>query len=199
MKKGIIILLIAIIAACNSAKTVVENNTSEAKKVEVKKVKQVAREVNAKKDTNGYLIGVANKESFTDDAFKEWFNSRYDEYTLDKETVIKLKEALKDYTIKGFMGTWCGDSKRETPRFFKLLDETGFDQTYFELITVDRSKTTPDNQHEEFNLVRVPTFIFFKDGKEVGRYVEYPRESLEKDILKIVTGQPYKHSYDKSK
>ncbi len=34
------------------------------------------------------------------------------------------------------MGTWCGDSKRETPRFYKILDETGFNQNNFELITV---------------------------------------------------------------
>ena len=40
---------------------------------------------------------------------------------------------------------------------------------------------------------------FYKDGKEIGRYVEYARVSLEKDILKIVSGLPYKHSYDRSK
>jgi thiol-disulfide isomerase/thioredoxin len=97
------------------------------------------------------------------------------------------------------MGTWCGDSRRETPRFYKILEETNFDENYFELITVNRSKKTPDNLQEGFNIIRVPTFIFYKEGKEVGRYVEYPRETLEKDILKIVTGQAYKHSYDKSK
>lgn len=198
MKNILIVFLIAILTACTSTKTVVKTETVETKKVEVKKVKQIAREITAKKDANGYLIGVANKESFTDDAFKEWFNSRYEEYTTDKETVNKLKTALEGYTIKGFMGTWCGDSRRETPRFFKLLEETGFDQNYFELITVDRTKTTPDNLQEGFNIIRVPTFIFYKEGKEVGRYVEYPRETLEKDILKIVTNQPYKHSYDKS-
>ncbi|WP_339662978.1 thioredoxin family protein [uncultured Polaribacter sp.] len=199
MKKILIVFLIAILAACNTTKKVVEAETVEPKKTEVKKVKQIAREITAKKDADGYLIGVANKESFTDDAFKEWFNSRYDEYNLDEATVAKLKDVLKEYTIRGFMGTWCGDSRRETPRFFKLLDETGFDQNNFELITVDRTKTTPDNLQEGFNIIRVPTFIFYKEGKEVGRYVEYPRETLEKDILKIVTNQPYKHSYDKSK
>jgi hypothetical protein len=49
------------------------------------------------------------------------------------------------------------------------------------------------------NIFKVPTFIFYKDGKEIGRYVEYARVSLEKDILKIVSGLPYKHSYDRSK
>ncbi|MEJ2614863.1 MAG: hypothetical protein P8Z35_07895 [Ignavibacteriaceae bacterium] len=34
----------------------------------------------------------------------------------------------------------------------------------------------------------VPTIIFYKDEKELGRIVETPNDSLEKDILKILTG-----------
>ena len=30
---------------------------------------------------------------------------------------------------------------------------------------------------------------------EVNRFVEYAQETLAEDILKIVSGQPYKHSY----
>ena len=198
MKNLIIILSTVIFIACNSNKTAVENKTSEVTE-EIEEVQIATREITAKKDEKGYLIGVANKESFEDDAFKGWFESRYSEYNTDEETIEKLTEALEGVTIKGFMATWCGDSKRETPRFYKILDETGYDQNDFELITVNRSKKTPDNLQEGFNVLRVPTFIFYKDGEEIGRYVEYPRETLEKDILKIVTGQPYKHSYDKSK
>ena len=62
-----------------------------------------------------------------------------------------------------------------------------------------RNKKTPDNLQEGFDLIRVPTFIFFKNGKEVGRFVERPRETLEKDMLKILKGEPYKHAYDNSK
>lgn len=200
MKNILTFFLIGMLAACSSNKTTVETNkTAEIKEVIQKEVVQAPRLITAKKDTNGYLSGIANKDSFKDDSFKSWFNSRYSEYNVDKEIVDKLTTALKGYTIKGFMGTWCGDSKRETPRFYKILDETGFDQNNFELITVNRDKKTPDNLQEGLNIIRVPTFIFYKGNKEVGRYVEYPRETIEKDILKIVTGQPYKHSYDKSK
>jgi thiol-disulfide isomerase/thioredoxin len=103
---------------------------------------------------------------------------------------------LKGYKIKGFMGTWCGDSKRETPRLYKILEEAGFDQKNLELITVNRSKKTPDNLQEGLDIIKVPTFIFYKNNKEVGRFVERVRESLEKDMLKIVTGKGYKHYYE---
>ncbi len=180
--------------ACNANKATVENKKEVVQKI----VREKAKEATAEKNDRGYLIGIANKASFDDVKYKPWFDSRYAEYKTDTEIIEKLKPIINNFTIKGFMGTWCGDSKRGVPRFYKILEQTGFDQDYFELVTVGRNKKTPDNLQEGFDLLRVPTFIFFKDGKEVGRYVERPRETMEKDILKIATGAPYKHSYDKS-
>ena len=65
------------------------------------------------------------------------------------------------------------------------------------MVAVNEDKKTPDNLEKGLNIERVPTFIFYKKGKEIGRFVEYPRESVEADILKIVSGEPYKHAYEK--
>ncbi len=148
------------------------------------------------KDSSGNLIGVANKESFLEAPFNEWFTPNYTSYETDKEVTAKLTPLLKEVTIKAFMGTWCGDSQDQTPVLYKILDEVDFNYSHLELITVNRSKTTPDNLQEGFNIERVPTFIVYKNDKEIGRLVEYPRESVEADLLKIVSGQPYKHSYE---
>ncbi len=155
------------------------------------------QKITAEKNESGDLVGFANKESFNQAPYTNWFNQKYDTYNPDVETINALKGKIKGVKIKGFMGTWCGDSKRETPRFYKILEQTNFNLNDFELITVNRSKKTPDNLQEGLDLKRVPTFIFYRDGKEIGRYVEYARESLEKDMLKIVSGQAYKHSYDR--
>ena len=154
------------------------------------------KKVNAEKNKNGDLVGFANKESFNQVPYKTWFDQRYAAYKTDAAIISQLKEELKGLKIKGFMGTWCRDSKRETPRFYKILEQANFNLNNLEMVTVNRNKKTPDNLQEGLNILRVPTFIFYKDGKEIGRYVEYARESLEKDILKIVSGKAYKHSYD---
>ena len=52
----------------------------------------------------------------------EWFNQNYLDYNLDKETLNKLKPLFKDIEITVFMGTWCSDSRKEIPVFFKLID-----------------------------------------------------------------------------
>ncbi|MEZ4840383.1 MAG: thioredoxin family protein [Flavobacteriaceae bacterium] len=142
------------------------------------------------------LTGVIQKKDFKEAPYSFWFDRNYDSYTVDETTVKEIKKHLKGVTIKAFMGTWCGDSKRETPHFYKIMDAAGFDYTNLQLAAVDRTKRTPENLEEGLNVFRVPTFIFYKNGKEIGRYVEYPRETLEKDMLAILSGKPYKHSYE---
>ncbi len=151
-------------------------------------------QIHAQTDSN--LIGIQSKDNFTQQPYGEWFNSGYKDYTPDAKTVKEIKKHLKGVSIKAFMGTWCGDSRRETPHFYKIMDAAGFDYKNLTMVAVNRDKETPDHLEEGMNITHVPTFIFYKKGKEIGRFVEYPRETLEKDILKIVSGKPYKHSYE---
>ena len=186
---------------CSSNKKAVDKKLVITPKIEKTAVEIPSRIpfetiVTSKKDADGYLVGISNRFDFQDSAYKEWFDSRYEEYTTDQQVVSEISKHIHKLTIKAFMGTWCGDSRREMPRFYKILDETKFDQNYFQLICVDRTKKH-ENLEKDLNIFRVPTIIFYKNGKEIGRYVEYPRETIEKDILKIVSEQPYKHSYEK--
>ena len=56
-------------------------------------------------------------------------------------------------------------------------------------------KTTPDNLEKDLDIFNIPTYIFKKNGKEINRIVEFPVETLEKDVLKILSGQEYKNIY----
>ena len=151
--------------------------------------------ITAVTDDAGNLVGIATKNNFLQEPYNDWFTANYNDYNLDATIIEKLKPHLKKVTIKAFMGTWCGDSKEQTPIFYKILDATNFNYDNLKLIAVNRSKSTPDNLQEGFNIERVPTFIFYKEGKEIGRFVEFTQESVETDMLKIVSGEPYKHSY----
>ena len=142
------------------------------------------------------LIGVVSKENFKQQPFKQWFDKNYNSYTLNKSIIKEIEKHINGVTIKAFLGTWCGDSKLEVPQFYKLLDTLNFDYKNLQMIAVDRNKKTTNNLQEGLNIIRVPTFIFYKNDVEIGIYVEFPRETLEKDILKIVSGKTYKHSYD---
>jgi len=143
----------------------------------------------------GNLVGIARKASFQQEPFNTWFTPNYKTYKLDTDIVNQIKPLIEGVTIKAVMGTWCGDSRRETPHFYKLLDAVNFDYKNLKMITVDRQKTTPNNEQKGLNIIRVPTFIFYKKGVEFNRFVEYPVETIEKDFLKILQESGYKHSY----
>ena len=141
------------------------------------------------------LLGSIPEEALQKAPYSHWYTANYTQYTPDFSSIAQFREELKKYRILIFMGTWCGDSKRETPRFFKIMDAAGVKEKQLTLITMNRSKKTPDNLEEGLNITNVPTFIFYKDGKEINRIVEYPIESLEKDMIAILNGEPYKHTY----
>lgn len=194
MKKLFIILSATLLIACNTSK--------EKNKVGKNTSNEMISENNKEKinDTVTYedsvmLLGKANRKGFQMDAFKDWFNTGYEDYKVDTETAEKLKPLLKDVDITVFMGTWCEDSQRETPHFYKILDAANFDESKLTLITVSEEKTTPLGYEEGKNITNVPTIIFLKNDKELGRIVEYPIESLEKDMFAILSGKDYKHAY----
>ena len=97
------------------------------------------------------------------------------------------------------MGTWCGDSKQEVPRFYKVLEACEFPEDQLTVIALSSKpymyKKSPNHEEAGLNIHRVPTFIFYKDRKEVNRIVEHPIETFEKDMLNIVTKNDYKSNY----
>ena len=64
-----------------------------------------------------------------------------------------------------------------------------------EIIAVDRQKETPDNLQEGMDIGHVPTFILYNNDTELNRIVEYPLESLEKDLITIIQEKNYKPNY----
>lgn len=144
------------------------------------------------------LLGKINKEGLTSEAYASWFNKNYDSYKPDMAVINAIEDALKSYTIELFMGTWCGDSKREVPRFYKVLEAANFPMHRLTAIAVDRErgayKESPGGEHEAKNIHRVPTFIFYKNGREVNRIVEHPVNTIEKDIRDILQNN-YKSNY----
>ncbi len=84
------------------------------------------------------------------------------------------------------MGTWCSDSQREVPRFYKILTDAGYNDKRVKIIAVDKSKEAIVVDIKNLDIEKVPTFIIYKDDIEVGRIIETPKKSLEKDLWKIV-------------
>ena len=147
-------------------------------------------------DDNMMLLGIVNQKGFENDNFIEWFKENYNGHILDTLTIKEIKPKLKEVSIKVFMGTWCSDSQREVPALYKVIKEAEFDTANLTMIAVSQEKNTPNQLEKGLNIEYVPTIIFYKNEKEIGRYVELAQETLEKDMLAILNETGYKHSYE---
>lgn len=117
----------------------------------------------------------------------EWYVPEYASYETDKSVIeqIKLKNEL-NYTLTIVLGTWCSDSKKQVPRFIKILDESGFDYDNLNMICVDKQKLAAGIDLDLHNIVKVPTFIIYIDEEEAGRIIEAPAETLEREFINIL-------------
>lgn len=135
------------------------------------------------------LIGLCNRDGLKSELFKTYYDTEYVAYNPDTSVLRNIKNSIAGRNIKItiVMGSWCGDSQEQVPRFYKIIDKLGFAESNITLYCVDRSKKTDKGETDSLGIQLVPTFIFYKDGKEVGRIVETPKLTLEKDFYDIVS------------
>jgi thiol-disulfide isomerase/thioredoxin len=183
MKKIPLVFLIlpALIYGCRANRTLSESQPL------MEKTESVAQPVDFH-DASTFLLGYFTRQMMTSPPHSEWFQKGYDNYKFNEDAVKKLTEIpIKGLTIKIVMGSWCPDSRREVPRFMKILDYLKFPAENIIFIGVNDSKIAPVGEYSKLNIKRVPTFIFYKNNIEAGRIIENPATSLEQDMVDILT------------
>jgi len=137
-----------------------------------------------------YLLGKINKKGLESSIYNTWFTKGFSSYQPKDDIISKIRKPLKEYKILVFLGTWCGDSKREVPRFYKILEKCNYPMERLTVIAVSNEpgmyKQSPDHEERDLNIFKVPTFIYYKNGVEVNRIVESPISSLEEDMYKLI-------------
>lgn len=153
------------------------------------------------KDASGNinLLGRSSRQRLAQAPFDTWFNKNYADYTIDTMTANLLKPLVKNKRFVIFMGTWCGDSRREVPRMYKLLDYCGVKPDQIQLINVNNHDTaykqSPGHEEKGLYIFRVPDLLVYEGNNEKGRIVELPVTTMEKDLLAIADNKTYTPRY----
>ena len=150
---------------------------------------------NLVKNKHNEIILGSVKYSYFISSTNEWYSEYDHKKFIDFKIVEKIKSYLSEVNIKIFFGTWCEDSRREIPILFEILKFCGYDMSKIELVGLSKEKTSPSNIEKKFEINRIPTIIFIKNNSELNRIVEYPIESMENDILKILKNEKYFNAY----
>ena len=185
MKFKLVFFLTILLLGC-------ESNLTQKKGVHDKGIK-IPNSVKGKDlEGNEILLGEINIDQLKEYT-KHWSSS----YNPNTDILKKIKPLIKKKDVVLIMGTWCEDSEREIPGFVKILESINYDTTKMRIIAVDENKITPNFIENNYDLINVPTIIFYENKNEINRIVEFPIKSIEEDILDILTGKGYKHAYYK--
>lgn len=149
------------------------------------------------KNGKKHLWGVVTTDHLQEAPFREWFQKNQDDFT---STLTKSDgKLLKNVKVKAFLGTWCGDTKFLLPKFVKTWNTMGLSEDQIEYVALhsedEQYKQGPNKETNNYNIHKVPTFVFEKNGEEIGRIVERTVFDLDTDIKLIAEGKPYKNRY----
>lgn len=89
------------------------------------------------------------------------------------ETVEMFREAIEQPTIAMFTASWCPDCHFIDP----LMPEIEAENKTFQFISIDRDDFI--DLAVEYEVMGIPSFIAFKDGKEIGRFVSKERKTKD--------------------
>ena len=148
-------------------------------------------------DGDTHLWGTIQVDQFKKAPYADWYFKHYDDH--QSSLTVEDGTAFQDMTVKVFLGTWCGDTKYLLPRFIKNWEHLGLSMDQVEFIGLhndgDLYKQGPNQETNDYNIHRVPTFIFEKDGQEMNRIVERTVFDLDTDMKKIAANQAYHPRY----
>jgi thiol-disulfide isomerase/thioredoxin len=181
MKQSLALIILIILAAgCRMTRTVQDQNPA------VEEHDGSLQEYIRYQEASTWILGYFTRKMMTTPPHSEWFDREYNGYHLN-DAVNKLTDISKEnISITIVMGSWCPDSRREVPRFIKILDFWNFPDDMITFIGVDEMKKSPIGEYPALGIERVPTFIFFRNKIEAGRIIENPVTSLEQDIVEIL-------------
>jgi thiol-disulfide isomerase/thioredoxin len=132
------------------------------------------------------LLGHVTREQIR--AYESWKPLFVEAYVPDAAAVTAIGANAEGITVLLIVATWCPDSKREVPRFFAIMDGAGIRESQVTMVGVDRTKKDAEGLTEKWGVTRVPTFVFLRNGQEVGRVVERTPAgaTLEGEIARVL-------------
>ena len=137
------------------------------------------------------LVGETNIMDIKEGVFGENVNTEYAKYLIDTTLLQQINTYLKSNSnvikLTIVLGTWCGDSKEQVPRFYSIYDKMTTKFADITLIGVDRLRKAGDLDISDLKIEKVPTFIFYRDGVEIGRITETPMKTIENDMMRILS------------
>jgi Thiol-disulfide isomerase and thioredoxins len=139
--------------------------------------------------TNAKMLkGIINKNDLSSDTAFKWYAESQRIYPHpDTAAVAAFRNNKNKIYFIIFGGTWCEDTHFILPKFYKIQEASGFPEDRITVFAVDRHLNTTGNMAKVMNIRNTPTIVVMKDGKELGRLIEYGKTGhWEQELTQII-------------
>jgi len=139
-------------------------------------------------DNAKMLVGIIDKNDLVNDTAFKWYAESQRIYPHPDSAAVAAFSNNKDkiYFLV-FGGTWCEDTHFILPKFYKIQEAANFPADHITIFAVDHHMNTIGNMAKAMHITHTPTIVVMKDGKELGRLVEYGKTGhWEKELSDIV-------------
>jgi hypothetical protein len=113
----------------------------------------------------------------------------YRSYKPNKLVLDSIRAILQNENqlkVDVYGGNWCSDTRYGLGGLTHVLDDLGLKKGDFRYIRVNKDKKIIDFKADGIEISRVPLVIFHNGSKEIGRIIESPMESWEKNLLQLL-------------
>ncbi|NSL89094.1 thioredoxin family protein [Chitinophaga solisilvae] len=130
------------------------------------------------------LKGKIEMKTLMQDESTAWFYKGVNNYQPNDRMLNYLKANRSNFNLVVVMGTWDETSRKVVPELYKVMITAGSPDEQVLLFGADEKMQT--DSPTDYKVKKVPTVIVFREGKEVGRIVGEPKESIEGDLSRII-------------
>ncbi len=132
------------------------------------------------------LLGYTSSSQLDNAKIFPWYYYGIRAYHPNDSLVQLIKPLSDSLGVLIVAGTWCGDTQTELPKMMRLLQKINTNDSLVNIQLVNRAKSNLYFQAKTMHVKAIPCFIFYKQGKEIGRIIEHANNSYEADLLKIL-------------
>lgn len=128
------------------------------------------------------LIGRVSRRDFSDSS---WYSENYSLYNPTEKLIRQINSLFDGDSVVIYFGSWCSDSQMWVPMFLHIVDRTAL-KNHVSFVALPRSKGWRRQLTDGLEIEKVPTFVFYREGKEIGRIEEEPNGDLGSVIVDIL-------------
>ncbi|TWW01775.1 thioredoxin family protein [Chitinophaga pinensis] len=140
----------------------------------------------ASRASNGkkVLKGKIDMQTLMNDSAFAWFYTGVNGYQPNDNMLNYIKDNRGKFNIVAVVGTWEDQSRQLLPALYKIMILGGSPDE--QVLTYGADEKMQTSAPQDYKIKKLPTFILFREGKEIGRLNGEVGESLESDMARIL-------------